>query len=218
MSAVDLYRKSRAALIRKIGQLQNQQSTIEEEQQEEAERSAHFRSLVGRGVGSLVTGPATAGVVGYLETRFPSKDGSRMSLGPVPLSALAGIGAAAASVVPWVGAHQMSYVAAANFGLAMGTLARGYGAADRAKSIADKKRAAKAALAQLDKEPKVAGVFDDGYGHIELTDGYDYDEEDSTYDGHYDGHYDAGHDGDSSYVGALPEDEWTPQERELLGV
>lgn len=174
----------------------NQQNATEDEQLEAQEDFERLRELGGRVLGATVTGPVVAGSVGYLETRFPAKDGSRMALGPVPLSALIGTAATIASIVPWKGAEQMSYVAAANFGLSAGTLMRGYGAAARAKALAAKKSGT-----------KTAGTYDDSLDQseafYELTDGYDDD-------GEYDGSF-VGDDDDD-------DDEWSPQERELLGV
>lgn len=97
----------------------------------EEERGTAMATL-SRTVAATVTGPASAALTGYIETRFPNKDGNRMSLGPVPLPVVIGTTALAGSFFIW--GNQLSHIAAANYGLAAGTLGRGYGVIGLAKS------------------------------------------------------------------------------------
>ena len=87
--------------------------------------------------GSVFIGPLSALGVGFLETRYPNKDGTAMSLGPVPLpvvlSALCTVGA---MFSPWqVLNSQLHYITASNLGLYAGSLGRGYGVERRAKAL-----------------------------------------------------------------------------------
>jgi hypothetical protein len=90
--------------------------------------------------GAVVTGPITAAATGYVETRFPNKDGSMLSLGPIPLPLMvagAGLGASFFFDDPIAKTQALS-VTSSNVGLWAGTMGRGYGAAARLKKEKEK--------------------------------------------------------------------------------
>lgn len=105
-----------------------------------AEENREVLTTVAAYAGAIGTGPVTAGVTGYLETRFPNKDGTMMSLGPLPLPlVVAGSGLAASFVLESpIAKNQALMVTASNTGLWAGTMGRGYGAAARAKKEKEK--------------------------------------------------------------------------------
>ena len=105
-----------------------------------AEENREVITTVAAYAGAVATGPLVAGLTGYLETRFPNKDGTMMSLGPLPLPlVVAGSGLAASFVLDDpIAKSQALSVVAANTGLWTGTMGRGYGAAARAKKEKEK--------------------------------------------------------------------------------
>lgn len=105
-----------------------------------AEENREVLTTVAAYAGAIATGPAVAGLTGYLETRFPNKDGTMLSLGPLPLPlVVAGSGLAASFVLDDpIAKGQALSVVASNTGLWAGTMGRGYGAAARAKKEKEK--------------------------------------------------------------------------------
>lgn len=176
-------KQSREALAKAIRKLDRRYTSANGQLEAAQTRFDGLKTVGMRLVGAVGTGPLSAGATGYLETRFPSRDGSPLSLGPVPLSGVIGTLATVGAALPWAGAEQSSYVAASNLGLAAGTLGRKAGIAGRAKSL----------LKQVPTAAREA-VRISGDGHEGL--GYGFDQEE---------HVEA-------------EDEWSPAERELLGV
>lgn len=123
---------SKSALVRALNTASNKVERTEEEK-------AEILELLGRTAGATVVGPGVSAIVGFIETRWPNKDGTPLSLGPVPLSVVIGAPMLIGSLFPWVGAKQMSYVACALFGGASYRLGHAYGAVSRVKALAKKK-------------------------------------------------------------------------------
>lgn len=100
-----------------------------------ADQNRETIETVAQYAGAVITGPVTSAATGYLETRFPNKDGSMMSLGPLPLPlVVAGTGLGASFFLDDpIAKSQALSVVASNTGLWTGTMGRGYGAAARAK-------------------------------------------------------------------------------------
>jgi len=136
-----------------------------------AEENAELVQTVAAYGGAMVTGPVSAGATGYLETRFPNKDGTMLSLGPIPLPlVVAGLGlAGSVAVKNPVGRFQLLSVVSSNMGLWTGTVGRGYGATARAKKLKDEsKKAAKSGT---------AGVEIGASAHSSLPAGSDWSQE-----------------------------------------
>ena len=105
---------------------------------EESEKS-EILSAANEYAAAGLTGPLSAGGVGFIETRFPNKDGSRLSLGPIPLPVVTGlVPMAVAPFTPSGVATHLRIVGAAHWGLAAGTYGRGWGAMRRAEVLKKK--------------------------------------------------------------------------------
>ena len=117
---------SKTALAEKLERKDNQLAR----ERREGEKLA---TTLGRTLGASVTGPATAGLTGFIEGRVRNKDGTMLSLGPVPLPVCVGVPALVGSVFDHFLSNQLAFVASAQFGLAAGTLGRAYGTAARIK-------------------------------------------------------------------------------------
>jgi len=196
----DYLRETKDTLARSLARSDREKKVQVAETEKLAVQHGKAVQVASRTGGAALTAPLAAGAVGYLETYFPNKDGSPASLGPVPLSGLAGITLAGLSLAAHnrpIVAEQLAFAAAGNFGLAAGSAARAAGTKQRVKKLAKKRRGkgkGKKKLSPAKAPPTQVG--DDGYG---------YDDEDIPVVAGAD---DIGH----------LEDEWSPQERELLGL
>ena len=106
-----------------------------------ADQNSEMLETVANYGGAVVTGPVSAAGTGFLETRFPNKDGTMLSLGPIPLPLVVGATALTGSlfVKNRIAKGQALAVVASNVGLWAGTVGRGYGAAALAKKKKEKK-------------------------------------------------------------------------------
>lgn len=93
-------------------------------------------SVGGQGISGLLVG-----LTGYLERRFPMKDGTPMSFGPLPLTMVGGITTTIASALlaPGIGQNLLSHTAAGFWGAVGATYGRLWGATAKAKADAKKK-------------------------------------------------------------------------------
>ena len=195
MSALsDYLRKPKSSLARSLNSRDKTLRDREHEIEEQSARTSHIVKTASRFGGAVLTAPAVAGAVGFAETRLPNKDGSPASLGPIPLSGIVGgalgVGALFASDHPIV-ADQIAFAGAGCMGLAAGSMGRAAGVKSRAKKLAKKNKGKKKLSPK--KPPKaVAGYddYEDDYEDVPMVAGSD--------------------------VGHL-EDEWSPEERELMG-
>lgn len=120
MASNELVKQSKATLAAALHRARAQASRLD------AQRSSG-QDVIARAFGSALLGPSTALVTGLTEGKFRNRDGSYLSLGPVPLSVLVSGMAQLAGVFFPDAARPLSYVTAANLGLAAGTLGREYG-------------------------------------------------------------------------------------------
>lgn len=122
--AEDLMTKSKTALARQVDRLKSA-----------ARRDGASMEAFGTKVADTLgngTAWATAALVGVVEGRFRNKDGSPLSLGPVPLPLL-GVAGLTGLAWFWNPAGQVSYASAGLAGYHGGTMGRGWGTAWRAK-------------------------------------------------------------------------------------
>lgn len=161
MAISDFANRSRASLARSLTSLTSRASKLADEHSE-------FIESANEVIAATVTGPGTAAALGYLETRVPNKDGTRLSLGPVPLGVLTGGATMVTSMfVPRLARTHLRIVSASHFGLVAGTYGRGYGALHLAQ--AKKKKAAKGKIAGEISEVGQEAANDDVWSDAELA-------------------------------------------------
>lgn len=104
-----------------------------------ATKAAQARATdAGIALAGTALGAGTAAAVGFAEGRFTNRDGSPLSLGAVPLPVVTGTVASLGGIAAILaGAPQIGAIAnlcaAAHYGLAAGSYARGVGALRRAR-------------------------------------------------------------------------------------
>ena len=120
MATTELVKQSKTALAAALNRARAQASRLDSQK-------SSGQQTIARAFGSGLLGPSSALATGWVEGKFRNRDGSHLSLGPIPLSVLvAGLAQGAGIFFPQA-TGPLSYVTAANLGLAAGTLGREHG-------------------------------------------------------------------------------------------
>lgn len=209
MSALAKYQgKSKDYLEKEIGRLSRgnaatqralQEQTIQADEQRVARTSQNVMvRKLGVRVGGPIIGATTAGLVGFYEGSNPSKDGP----GSIPSLAL-GTACMAASVALHkhdLAADLLAHGATGSYAVAASRLGIALGAKTRLDAMAKKGKKKRSAKSR--RSPRVSGLETPDYEtEYQLGAADDYEDEDDEDEDH-----------------EHSDDEWTPEERELLGV